>query len=1250
MTLLPRLTPDYHVLNEWWATDGASTSAQPPPPPSTPMPPAFTDIPSDTPSDTFLPPASTFQSLPPPSTPGPSSAIQGDNQDATDTFTSTFPITTITDPTTTFTSFTESVVLSSFPISSSFPSISSTSTILSSASSTISASAALSSSTPQTESRSESVCLGQGLDPSADGILAALVIPSVVGLIIWLLFAILRPRFRQIYALREWFVQQDLRPKPLGSSFFAFLFPHVPLVPDVPSDVSDAGRSASQDAKLFPSDEQLSQRALWVGFLIVLGWSILGLAGALPLYLVSTPCNADLPSPAVFGGGYSTLQDLSLLRLLRLFDAQDIDTRNLATAIRRRASDDDPQNARVRIIILTVLVLVLGLLPALWKLLREFNALVAYRKRWLQVKCEGMDLAWLSARKAPGFQGWGERRLKDYIIKIGLSSTTLGERQDRNGTRRRDRGTRRPEEQPLYSADEHASEVDIQSLFTVGDTHHLALLIDERDEILENLEIAETRYIASFPFGTSSLAPTSFVAPSSYYKLRGLHGINGGRLSDSGFHPSFSDSINSRVIGSRFLEVNRNSVAYGRLPLGSQVIVEKDERGSWLPHIPDPRLFGPNYAAGTYTDEYGEGWVDLERETPDQDFHSAYNGIPPQAGPSFMRRPPKPDVPAGRRETFPLRKERDSHADPDSRPPPHLRLQPSQPFVRPLDGVHFDDLTDVYDHITRWRSRLKVINAEINEAQNDGYGEIADGQRIKGWLLVGRGLRHVPGVELIEGRAKEDIRWDILQNERTWLDTAVLCAMVVIIIVLLATGLTAASGLALSFAPDFSHYISFLNGLMNAHPLAAGIATVLAPAVAVTVFLFAALYIVNWAVNIYGSVSISGSQVLVFRIAFFILAAVGTIWLVAVGGLLFAMQAFNENSGVTRSITNGTIYMSMLLLAIIFNVAIIFPGILLLQPLQLWRVRKAEKAAVTPRQRFRAVYPRSYDPSFAISACVLAIVFASTFSLIFPLIAPAVVVLIFLTLIAHRFLIGYVYGRTHSQTGGLLQLWLVKRFGTLLSFQPILLGLIFLSRHFWIEGGVLIGTGVFVILFVECYAAHKLRHPGRNSLSPITLNSLDQFAGTAERYLEDDAGTSNDSSARGTRNRRGSMASVLEMMSLTLAVMPPSSQYRGPVPLQTENLDDLTATERAARTHPDAPPHLPALSFADHAEEMAGILYAPELIAPPPIIWLPNDNAGVAKQEALDLQKYHDLQVTLDVRATEDVLPRPISPRHRSHR
>lgn len=248
-------------------------------------------------------------------------------------------------------------------------------------------------------------------------------------------------------------------------------------------------------------------------------------------------------------------------------------------------------------------------------------------------------------------------------------------------------------------------------------------------------------------------------------------------------------------------------MAYGRLPLGSQVIVEKSGQlgpGSGINSvaisttIPDPRRFGPNYGIEssdvTEVDEtrhtkegdvLDDEWVDLSENAP-LDFDSDFNGPPPAGPSSFMRRPRKEPVPAGQRETFPLRRETNTQTE--SVPPPHLRLQPSQPFVRPQDGLNFDDLGHVYADITQWRSRLKVINAEIADAQGESYNDIADGARIKGWLMIGRGLRFIPGIQLIEGRAKEDIRWDVLQNERSSLDSIVLWAVVGVIVVFLAAG------------------------------------------------------------------------------------------------------------------------------------------------------------------------------------------------------------------------------------------------------------------------------------------------------------------------------------------------------------------------------------------------------------------------------------------------------------------------------
>ncbi|KAI0785000.1 hypothetical protein C8Q75DRAFT_777072 [Abortiporus biennis] len=1296
-----RQTQDTNGL--WWTTSGDST---------------YLPTPSDSsnvvPTATPLPTSTNSPAIPPTSIPGPSSPPSSlpasinsaptslsSSSDNTTTSTSTVPV-TITELSTTFTSLSQTIVTS-----------------------TRSPSALPESQTAASNLRVDPVCIGDGLDASSIGLISVVVLPTAIGLLLWLLFAFIRPRYRQVYGLREWFVNQNLRPKPLSRSFWAFLFPPVPLVPPVPSDVSDTGKSAAKDAELYPSDEQLSQRTLWICLLIVLGWAILSLLGFLPLYMVSTPCLAQSIQPSRFTGAYSSLQDMSILRLLQLLDnSSTTRSSNIVLPLESREIVDGKDYgsiAKSRLIIVTVFAIVLALLPVLWKILREFNRLVAYRRRWIDVRCEGLEMGWLSARQAPGFVGWGEKRMKDFMVKVGLSSA-LDTTEGRNGNGS-SRSRRRRRNQDWSSEEKASLEVDVQSLFSIGDTTQLALLIEERDEILENLEIAETKYITSFKlstpdpsiadfvpvpatppqspsstpskpqisrprplggsvnrprrrrgrnpaFGSSSLPPpTSFVMPSQYYKLRGLQGVSGGHFTDDDpsprVEPSLSDSIDRRVVGSRFQEVNRDSVAFGRIPMGSQIIVESN--GETVPiqnsPIPAAALWGPNgghtswdttafnenvsahqwFTEQSIIPEEGqdEDWVDVLSEDPEAFEHGeeyteeSLSRVRPR--PPRVRNAGTPDE--SRRETFPLRNKNKVN---EEQPPPHLRLQPRQPFVRPLSGLDHDDLGEIYNNISLWRSKLKAINTEIADLQRDCYNDIADGARIKGWIMIGRGLHHIQGVQLIEGRAKEDIRWDELQNEGAFGRGLSFYTIIAMISIFLGIALTAVAGLSIASAPEVAHYFPFLEPLASGNDFGAGLATCLAAALAFSLFVSIALVAVHYCGGLTSSVSVSGSQLIIFKSIFYVLTLVAGVWLFAIGAILFTMGAFNLNAKESQTVANGAIYMSAFAMVLIVNIAVIFPALLLLQPARLWRVLQEEKAAITPRQRFRAVYPRTYNPSYAIGCCVFAVLLASAFSLIFPLLAPAAVILLLLTLIAHRYLIGYVYGRTHSQTGGLLQIWLLKRLGTILAIQPLLLGLILLTRNLWIEGGILCGVAVLVVLIVEIYCTWKTRLPGKNSLSMITRDCLDSFTRTARPKTPrdvDEESTSLVSSSRNTR-ARGSFASVLDMMSLTLAVMPSSAQVRGPVPLETETLDDLTATERAARTHPDAPPHLPPLPFADHAEEMSGILYAPELLAPPPVIWLPNDVGGIGRQEAYDLQRYHNLQVTLDVRAKDDVLPR----------
>lgn len=128
-------------------------------------------------------------------------------------------------------------------------------------------------------------------------------------------------------------------------------------------------------------------------------------------------------------------------------------------------------------------------------------------------------------------------------------------------------------------------------------------------------------------------------------------------------------------------------------------------------------------------------------------------------------------------------------------------------------------------------------------------------------------------------------------------------------------------------------------------------------------------------------------------------------------------------------------------------------------------------------------------------------------------------------------------------------MWLLKRLAEVVTFQPILLGLILLTRRLFVEGGVLIGVGGACIVLVELYTAWKIRLPGRKSLNAVTLNALQTFE---ERAHQGDVGAPDSEGASlvsPPRIRRGSMASVLDMMSMTLAVMPTPEQIRGAVPL-----------------------------------------------------------------------------------------------------
>ena len=98
----------------------------------------------------------------------------------------------------------------------------------------------------------------------------------------------------------------------------------------------------------------------------------------------------------------------------------------------------------------------------------------------------------------------------------------------------------------------------------------------------------------------------------------------------------------------------------------------------------------------------------------------------------------------------------------------------------------------------------------------------------------------------------------------------------------------------------------------------------------------------------------------------------------------------------------------------------------------------------------------------------------------------------------------------------------------------------------------MIGVGAVTIFIVEIYTTYKTRLPGRKTLNEATIESLETFQATAHskrRAIEEEESIDNTDVQPRPVYHRGSFASVLEMMSITLAVAPSNSQSRSAIPL-----------------------------------------------------------------------------------------------------
>lgn len=68
-------------------------------------------------------------------------------------------------------------------------------------------------------------------------------------------------------------------------------------------------------------------------------------------------------------------------------------------------------------------------------------------------------------------------------------------------------------------------------------------------------------------------------------------------------------------------------------------------------------------------------------------------------------------------------------------------------------------LSEIYADVRKYRAELRHINNEISELQTLALSDIGDGKTVRAFILVGKRVTAISGVEPIIGRTIDDIRW-----------------------------------------------------------------------------------------------------------------------------------------------------------------------------------------------------------------------------------------------------------------------------------------------------------------------------------------------------------------------------------------------------------------------------------------------------------------------------------------------------------
>ncbi|WVQ83967.1 hypothetical protein IAT38_006112 [Cryptococcus sp. DSM 104549] len=207
--------------------------------------------------------------------------------------------------------------------------------------------------------------------------------------------------------------------------------------------------------------------------------------------------------------------------------------------------------------------------------------------------------------------------------------------------------------------------------------------------------------------------------------------------------------------------------------------------------------------------------------------------------------------------------------------------------------------------------------------------------------------------------------------------------------------------------------------------------------------------------------------------------------------LEYAVQGFAIKVQTARVVADGAIISSWIVFVLLLNLALVSPVLYLLQVKRLLAYMFKWGKAMTPRQRFKLRLPPSYTPSYGVAASLVAVFYACPLLFIYPLLAIPIIVLLYLSLVAHRYMSEHVFvERSGGYIGILTAIWTVRRFGWILPVQPVLYGLLLLSRDEWVPGGVSLGVAAAILMLSEVLTVGRFPRSRQELARALTGRSI----------------------------------------------------------------------------------------------------------------------------------------------------------------